>query len=396
MPRRAVVRARRLPINCSVLMVTTVPITLEAFLLPFARHFRGLGWRVDALANDASSNPWLDGEFGARFDVGWSRDAAAPSNLIGTPRNVRRIIMAGGYDIVHVHTPVAAFVTRFALRSIPADKRPAIIYTAHGFHFYEGQDAASHALFRSMERLAAPWTDFLVTVNQEDFEAAASLGGLPASRVRHIPGIGVDTHRFSPDATPADDARSVRQELNISAEEFMLTMIAELAPVKRHDHLLRALARVQDPRVVLVLVGTGHLEPKLRELAVALGVANRVRWAGYRRDIPAVLAASDAAALVSEREGLPRSVLEAMATGVPVIGTDTRGITDAIGDEAGWVVAKNDTVALGAAIEQAAADPVQLASRGRAARERALERFALTRIISEYEDLYREALASHV
>lgn len=377
-------------------MVTTVPITLEAFLLPFARHFRGLGWRVDALANGASTDPWLDGEFDARFDVGWSRDAAAPANLIGTPRKVRRIIMAGGYDIVHVHTPVAAFVTRFALRSIPAAKRPAIVYTAHGFHFYEGQNAAPRAAFRSMERLAAPWTDFLVTVNQEDFEAAASLGVLPASHVRHIPGIGVDTDRFSPDATPADEARAVRQELNISAEEFMLTMIAELAPVKRHDHLLRALARVQDPRVVLVLVGTGHLESRLRELALALGIADRVRWAGYRRDIPAVLAASDAAVLVSEREGLPRSILEAMATGTPVIGTDTRGIADAIGTEAGWIVDKDDAVALGAAIEQAAADASQLASRGRAARERALERFSLTRIVSEYEDLYREALASHV
>jgi len=99
---------------------------------------------------------------------------------------------------------------------------------------------------------------------------------------------------------------------------------------------------------------------------------------------------------VSEREGLPRSVLEAMATGLPVIGTDTRGITDAIGTEAGWIVAKDDAVSLATAIEQAAADPAQLSSRGRAARERAVERFALTRIISEYEDLYREALASDV
>ena len=109
----------------------------------------------------------------------------------------------------------------------------------------------------------------------------------------------------------------------------MLTMVAEFAPVKRHAHLFEAFAQVADPRVVLVLVGDGPLESTLREKAVALGISDRIRWAGYRRDIPAVLAASDALVLCSEREGLNRSVLEAMAAGKPVIGTETRGIADA-------------------------------------------------------------------
>jgi glycosyltransferase involved in cell wall biosynthesis len=121
-----------------------------------------------------------------------------------------------------------------------------------------------------------------------------------------------------------------------------------------------------------------------------------VRFAGYRRDIPAVLAATDALVLVSEREGLNRSVLEAMAAGRPVIGTDTRGIADAIGPDAGWIVPKNDGAALSAAIDAAAGDPAEIASRGGAARTRAEREFALPRIIAEYEELYREALASRV
>jgi len=270
-----------------------------------------------------------------------------------------------------------------------------VIYTCHGFHFYEGQAALLHALYRTMERTVAPWTDYLVTVNHEDFAAATNLGGIDRARVRYIPGIGVDTDRIRPSDDPAERGR-LRAELGVDPDAFMLTMVAELAPVKRHEHLFAALALARDPRVVVVLVGEGPLESKLRERAVALGIMDRLRWAGYRRDIPALLGASDALTLVSEREGLPRSVLEAMAAGLPIIGTQTRGIADAVGADAGWIVPKNDVAALAAAIELAAASPAELRSRGESALERAVTEFALPKIINAYEELYREALTSSV
>lgn len=377
----------------SALFVTTVPITLEAFLAPFARHFRALGWRIDALANGATGNPHIADAFDTRFDVAWSRNPLDPRNLVGSAARVRSIVRDGGYDIVHVHTPIAAFVTRYALRSLPRSTRPVVIYTAHGFHFYDGQSRLPHALYRTMERWAARWTDYLVTINDEDFRAATALGTIDQKRVRLIPGIGVDTARFAEGAVSETAVSAVREELNIPAEKFMLSMIAEFGAVKRHAHLLEALALVRDPGVVLVLVGDGPLESVLREKVVALGLSDRVRWAGYRRDIPELLAASDALVLVSEREGLPRSVLEAMAAGKPVIGTRTRGIADAVGSDAGWIVAKHDLAALAAAIQHAAQSPEGCRTRGRAARSRAEGIFALPRIITAYEELYREALA---
>ena len=378
------------------LFVTTVPITLEAFLVPFAEHFRSQGWRVDALANGASTNPHIVNAFDARFDVAWSRNPLDPRNLLGTSAEVRRIVAEGDYDIVHVHTPIAAFVTRWALRRLTGPAKPVVIYTAHGFHFYRGQRRTPHALFRTMERIAARWTDYLVTINREDFEAARRFRGIPAERVRYIPGIGVDVTRFGEGAVTPGEAAAVRRELDVPPEAFMLTMIAELAPVKRHAHVLDALSRTRDLRTVLVLVGEGILEPELREEARKLRLTDRVRFAGYRRDIPAVLAASDALVLVSEREGLPRSVLEALAAGRPVIGTKTRGITDALDAGSGWIVDKGDAAALAAAIDHAASHPDEVVRRGHAARLRAETEFALPRIISAYEELYREALASRV
>jgi len=373
-----------------------VPITLEAFLVPFARHFRAEGWRIDALANGATANTFIADEYDARFDVTWSRNPLSPGNLLGTAPAVRRIVDTGGYDIVHVHTPIAAFVTRYALRHRPANARPAVIYTAHGFHFYKGGSRASNLVYRFVERMAARWTDYLVTINNEDFDAASAFGTIGPERVRYIPGIGVDTDRYAPEAADNVAAASLRDELRVAPDAFMLTMVAELGPVKRHAFLFDAMSRITDPRVVLVLVGSGPLESELREKAAALGIADRIRWAGYRRDVPALLAASDALVLCSEREGLNRSVLEAMSAGKPVIGTDTRGIADAITPQTGWLASKHDPVSLAEAITSAAGHPDEARTRGAAGRQRAIAEFGLPRIIDAYEELYREALASRV
>ena len=381
----------------SALFVTTVPVTLEAFLLPVADHFRAQGWRVDALANGATTWERIAGHFDERFDVAWSRNPLTPSNLVGTPDRIREIVAAGGYDIVHVHTAVAAFVTRYALRSVHGRPGgPTVIYTAHGFHFYEDQRAPEHTIFRGMERTAEPWTDYLVTINQEDFSASRRLTGTNIDRMRFIPGIGVDTDRFRPDAVPEAAVAAVREEFQTAPGQFVIVMMAEFSPVKRHDFALQALSAVRDERVVLVLVGEGPLDADIRAQVARLGLTDRVRFAGYRRDVPAVLAACDALLLVSQREGLNRSVLEAMASGRPVFGTDTRGITDAVGTDAGWIVGKHDVAALAAAIDAAAADPAEVASRGTAARERVCREFAVDRILTAYEGLYREALASRL
>jgi glycosyltransferase involved in cell wall biosynthesis len=380
----------------SALFVTTVPITLEAFLVPFAEHFRAQGWRVDALANGATTTPALAGAFGHRYDVAWSRNPLAPRNLIGTARAVRELVTREGYDIVHVHTPIAAFVTRFALRRLPRETRPTVIYTAHGFHFYRGQRFYLNALYRTLERTAARWTDYLVTINAEDFQAASAFRGINRRRVRLVPGIGVDTARYAEGAVPYAEVAAIRPELRIAADDFMLLMIAEFAPVKRHAFVFDALSRIRKGHVVLVLVGTGPLEAAVREQVERLGLSDRVRFAGYRHDIPALLAASDALVLASEREGLNRSVLEAMAAGKPVIGTRTRGIIDALPEGTAWIADKNDPASLATAIDAAADFPAEVARRGAAARLVACRTYDLSLVIHAYEELYREALASRV
>jgi glycosyltransferase involved in cell wall biosynthesis len=182
----------------------------------------------------------------------------------------------------------------------------------------------------------------------------------------------------------------------IPEDAFLLLMIAEFGRVKRHEHALKALANTRNKGTVLALAGDGPLEQRVRDRAEELGIKDRVRFAGYRRDVPALLAAADALLLASEREGLPRSMLEAMAAGVPVIGTDTRGIADLLKDGAGWIADKHDPNALAAVIDIAAGDAEERARRGFRGRELVAERYALPLIMATYEEMYREALASRV
>ncbi|MBN1193316.1 MAG: glycosyltransferase [Coriobacteriia bacterium] len=377
----------------SALFITTVDITLEAFLLPFAEHLRSRGWRVDALANGATTNDRLAPSFDNRYDIDWTRNPLSLGSLASAKR-VRHVVADGGYDIVWVHTPVAATMARFALRKRPQGQ-PVVVYTAHGFHFHASGSPLSNAVYRSIERWAARRTDHLVTINDEDFQAAKALGTIASSSVHLIRGIGVDTRAFAPGAVCADDSAAVRAKLQVPESSVLISMIAEFGANKRHSLALHALALVRDPTVVLAFVGTGPLEDKVRAEAASLGLSERVRFAGYRHDVPTVLAASDAVLLCSAREGLNRSGLEAMAAGVPVIGTPTRGIADLIGaDEAGWVATSHSAEALAEVIDEAAAHPGERARRGAAGRRRAETDFSLSQILAEYDALFARALAS--
>ena len=141
------------------------------------------------------------------------------------------------------------------------------------------------------------------------------------------------------------------------------------------------------------MVGEGPLLDSLKARAASLTCDRKVHFVGQRSDVPAILAATDVLTLVSEREGMPRTVLEAMAAGVPVVGTRTRGVVDAVDDAAGWLVDRPDPDALAAAFDFVAEHPDRARERGSAGRELVLARYSEAAIVDAYLDLYREAIA---
>jgi len=378
-----------------LLVVTTIPRTFDDFLLPYVHHFRAKGWRVDALSGAGYEGTQAARAYERTFAVRWSRNPLDPRNLATAPKAIRGIVEREGYEIVHVHTPVAAFVTRYALRSLPRRVRPAVVYTAHGFHFHPSGSPLRNAMFVGLERLAGRWTDFLVVMNREDAEAARRLGLVPSERLREMPGIGLDLRFYSRESVTVADRERVRAELGLGKREAYLLMVAEFLPRKRHVDLLRAFAAIaQEPvgaGVRLVLAGHGPLYDEVQALARALGIAERVTFLGHRRDLPPFIAEARAVVLPSVQEGLPRCILEAMAIGTPVVATRIRGSMQLLQGGAGRLVAPTAVPELAAALREVLASPER-------AREMAVEAsrrvgsYGIEHLLELHEALYAEAL----
>jgi len=373
------------------LIVSTSSQTLRGFLLPYARHFRRLGWRVDGAARGAEDDSDCVRAFNSVFDVAWSRRPQSLDNFLRAPKQIRAIVEAGGYDLVHIHTPIAAFVSRYALRTAKRGGRFKVIYTAHGFHFHPEGSWLSNALYLGLEKIAGAWTDYLVVLNETDKAAAKEHSLVPKDRVKYMPGIGLDTRSYSPGSVPVEAVRAVRWELGLTDDDRFFLMIAELVPNKRHRDALHALALTGDEHIHLGFAGTGAVQKELTELVVRLGLSSRVHFLGFRKDIPALIRASTATLLPSEREGLPRSIMESLSLGVPVVGTDIRGIRDLLESGSGLLVPLGDHQELAAALKQLASHPELVEAMGENAR-RHIQAYDLGDVLGFHEQLYAEAL----
>lgn len=374
-----------------LLIVTTIPDTLTAFLLPFAKHFRSLGWRVDAMACGISANAECLQTFDHVWDVEWSRNPFALVNLVLAPRIIQEVIEQEKYDIVHVHTPVAAFVTRYALKNWQQQKRPRVIYTAHGFHFYHGGKLLKNAMFLTLEKLAGRWTDYLVVINREDEAAAKRQRLLADERIRYMPGIGVDLQYYSPNTTSKAEVERLRQELKLAPGTLLLLSVAEFIPRKHPQDILRAFARLARPEACLAFAGVGPLMSQMQKLASFLGVENQVRFLGMRQDIPTLMRAAVVTILASEQEGLPRCVMESMCLETVVIGTDIRGIRDLLAEGCGLLVKVGDVEELAQAMAWVLDNPQEAEIMGKQGRKYIAD-YELSHILKQHEDLYREAL----
>ena len=376
----------------SLLIVTTIAPTIRNFLLPYAAHFRSLGWRVEAAANGASDDEVVRGAFDDVHDVPLSRSSLDVGGMARSEREIGAVIRATRPDIVHVHTPIASFVTRLAVRRLPAAVRPAVAYTAHGFHFHAGGSPVTNAVFLTAERLAGRWTDRLVVINDEDAQAAARHHIVPRRRLVHMPGIGVDTARYSSSALEPEAVVRARESAGVPAGAPLFVVVAEHSPRKRVRDAIAALASMRHANAHLLLAGEGPERPRLERLVAELGVGNRVRFLGSVPDVRPVVSAATALILPSDREGLARCVMEAMSLEVPAIVSTARGNAELIGDDCGILVPIGDVDGLAAAMDRLVDHPDEAAEMGARGRIRMIERFDLARLLTLHDKLYRDLL----
>jgi len=310
------------------------------------------------------------------------RDIVALAGVLAVLRRERP-------SIVHTHTSKAGFIGRLAARLAGV---PAVIHQPHGHIFYGYYGRARTTFYIGLERLAARWTDRIITLTERGTEEHLARGiGRPA-QYRTVPS-GVPTAELRARAPVRAAARAA---LGVPADAFVVVGLGRLVPVKGFDVLVRALPALAAavPRASVLLVGDGPERAALEAQAAALHVSDRLRITGAATDVAPWLAASDVLAAPSRNEGMGRALVEAMALGVPVVAAAVGGIPAVVRDgECGRLVPREDAGALADALVKLAADDALCAKLGAAAVRKA-EAFstgvASTAMRGLYAELVRE------
>ena len=305
-----------------VLFVATVVKThIMEFHIPYLKMLKEMGWETAVAARNDYDDPvdcnipYCD-EY---FDIPFERNPFKPGN-IRAYRLLKKVIDEGGYDIIHCHTPVGAMLARLASKK--ARKKGAkVIYTAHGFHFYNGAPKLNWIIYYPVEKWLARMTDVLVTITREDFKRAKKF---KAGRVEYIPGIGVDLDRFK--RGDPKKAETLKKELGIPDDVKVLLSVGEVNANKNHQLVIRVLPDFPDARYVIC--GRGPLIEEHRKLSNELGISDRVIMPGYRTDVVDFYGMADIFVFPSFREGLPVALMEAMSVGLVCVASRNRGTDD--------------------------------------------------------------------
>lgn len=304
------------------LVVTTIKVTFKAFLIPHIKQLEKMGYEVELACNTGDNLKIEELEGNKWHHISFGRNPFS-LNSFKAIRELRKIKKDNGYDLVHLHTPVAAFLGRFSAWTVGVKK---IFYTAHGFHFFRGSSLISWMIYYPMEWIAMRWTDKVITMNQEDYERAQKMAGR-RTKVYKVDGVGLELKKYS-----QGDREKVRKELGISEKDFIVTIIGELNENKNQIQLIRAIEGLESKFKALI-VGVGPKEKELKGYVKTKKLENKIKFLGFRKDINDVVAGSEVLASMSYREGLPRNIMEGLAQGKPFIATDIRGNRDIIEDK---------------------------------------------------------------
>lgn len=249
-----------------------------------------------------------------------------------------KLVETEKYDVIHCNTPIGGLLGRLVGRKYKVNK---VIYQAHGFHFFKGAPKLNWLIYYPIERWLAHMTDALITINQEDYERAMKFRLRKGGKVYYVPGVGIDTDYCLINEKAKENKRL---ELNLNLSDIVLISMGDLIKRKNYAIAIKAIAKLKDCKFQYFICGTGPEENNLKKLVKQLGIESKVHFLGFRTDVAELLQIADIFLLSTKQEGLPRSLMEAMACGVPCVVSDIRGNVDLICDGKGGYIFELDNV----------------------------------------------------
>ncbi|MCK4549266.1 MAG: glycosyltransferase family 4 protein [Candidatus Krumholzibacteria bacterium] len=360
-----------------ILQLCAVDFTAYHLLRPLGLALRDSGYEVSFCCSPGEGLDRLEQEGFDVYRVPISRSYNIISHTVSLVR-LFRLMRGERFDIVHTHTPVAGLLGRIAAK---ITRVPWVVYSAHGFYFHEDMRGPVRRVMRAIERFGASISDLIFVQSGEDLGEAVESRIAPAEKLVHI-GNGVDPSLFGREVNAAA-AALVREEFGIDGGP-VIGFTGRIVREKGAVEFVKAAGIVsrEISGAMFVMIGASlesdrdgcHAE--IESLMQSEGLSGRLVMTGYRKDVPAILALFDIFSMPSYREGMPRSLLEAMATGLPVVATDIRGCREEVIDgETGLLVPPRDHYALGEAVLKILSDNDMAARMGKTGRQRVLDHF---------------------
>jgi glycosyltransferase involved in cell wall biosynthesis len=382
-----------------VLQVCAVDASIGPLLRPLIHALQEAGAEVHVACTPGGESERLAAEGVPVNPVRIARKILSlrhPVSLVQLARLIRR----ERYDFVHVHTPIAAVLGRAAARL--SGTRPVVLYTAHGFYFHDRMRPWLRRILIWQERLFGRLcTDFLFTVSPEDHATALRERIIDVGRTHCLNSLGIDLERFG--SVPATSLQ--RSDIGLSEEDRVIAYVGRLVREKGVLDLLEAVALVRErvPGIRLLVIGDTlasdrgrGIQGQIRDLIATHGLGKNVVFLGFRGDVPSLLRLVDVFALPSYREGMPLTILEAMAAGKPVVTTDVRGCREeVVNGLTGILVAPRDPRSLSEAILSLLVAPEKAKAMGLAGRARVEKVFDQQRVLEEEVEAYRRLAKRH-
>ena len=323
-----------------VLMLASVASMIDQFNMPNIALLQKLGYEVDVACNFIEGNTCSDARVAELkqklqdmhvrcYQIDFARNIKHMGQNMRALRQVEGLMKQNGYAFCHCHSPIGGVVARIAGHRT----RTKVIYTAHGFHFYQGAPVMNWLGYYPVEKVLSRWTDVLITINHEDYKLAKKK--FKMKKLTYVPGIGIDTQR---EGLSQKEKEEKRKELGIPQDAFLITNAAEFTPNKNQKTVIEAIEQLHNPNIYFVMCGIGQKKAELEQYVKEHGLEEHIRFVGFRNDLHEILQTSDCFVLSSFREGLSVALMEAMAEGLPVVCSRIRGNVDLIKDGEGGIL----------------------------------------------------------
>lgn len=380
--------------NKKILHITTIDVSHKEIMIDKMSELQKLGYEIDLMSDVTvtkyQETPYVDEIKRNGFThikVKMSR-SIQPFKDLRSIYSIWRYLRKNKYSVVHTHTAKAGLIGRIAARLA---KQPIVVHTSHGLPFYDGQSKIKYNIYKTLEKAASYFSDGYFSQNYEDLVEIKKI--VPKRLLTGYEGNGIDLEKLDMISNPTpSEINQFRKSLNISKNDFLFLIGARLEKVKNHEMLINAVKNTKNKNFKILLAGKGELEESLKNKVKEFNIQDKVLFLGYRNDIVHLIQMVDAVMLTSEKEGIPRILMESMAFSKPVLATSVLGTKElVIHNQTGELVTLNDDDTLAKTIDKWTNKEFKtsLIKYGENGRKRIIEEYTEAKVAERINDFYQ-------